>query len=397
GEAAGEAVLATILGTLGAISIAATALLWIAAPNLVASWFPNFPPETQALTVKLTRIVLPAQIFFLTGGLLRAVLMAHGRFGAQALAPLVYNGATIAGGLLTGNVEGFAWGVLVGAFIGNWLIPIVAITRVQSIRARFAPFDAHFRAYLSLALPLMLGVSLVTVDEWYEKFFGGGSRVALALEILRREPRNRSQPDPRAHADQQRRSGRPGGGRVSRVRHAAGRCGLSIRSLHRGRGGSGRFAARHSEPRRARLGRTTDQCARAMLLGTGIALLALPVYYAMGQQMGAQGLARAGVLAISLNALATLVWARLRFGGPELLQVTEGALRSGSVALVAAVAGDMTAAQVPLSAGAWGELLIGGGVFVATALILGRAVGEAGVCGVILRRFTARRRREPEP
>ncbi|MBW2292887.1 MAG: hypothetical protein JRG94_11335, partial [Deltaproteobacteria bacterium] len=103
GEAAGEAVLATVLGTLGVISIAATALLWIAAPNLVASWFPNFPPETQALTVKLTRIVLPAQIFFLTGGLLRAVLMAHGRFGAQALAPLVYNGATIAGGLLTGN------------------------------------------------------------------------------------------------------------------------------------------------------------------------------------------------------------------------------------------------------------------------------------------------------
>ena len=34
--------------------------------------------------------------------------MAHGRFGAQALAPLVYNGATIVGGLLSGSVEGLA-------------------------------------------------------------------------------------------------------------------------------------------------------------------------------------------------------------------------------------------------------------------------------------------------
>ena len=134
---------------------------------------------------------------------------------------------------------------------------------------------------------------------------------------------------------------------------------------------------------------------RPMLLGSGIALLALPIYYALGQQMGAPGLAWAGALAISVNALATLVWARQRFGGPDLMQLAEAALRSGSVALVAAVAGDITAARVPLSAGAWAELLIGGGVFVATALILGLLVGEAGVCQVILRRFTTRREREP--
>ncbi len=435
GEAAGEAVLATVLGTLGAISIAATALLWIAAPNLVASWFSNFPPETQALTVKLTRIVLPAQIFFLTGGLLRAVLMAHGRFGAQALAPLVYNGATIAGGLLTGDVEGFAWGVLVGAFIGNWLIPIIAITRVQSIRVRFAPLDAHFRAYLSLALPLMLGVSLVTVDEWYEKFFGaqlamgtvaqlsfarklmmapvavvGQAVAAAALPLLSRFYAENCEEELNQTLERT-------------LINSLGLAALAAAGFHvfamplvEVVYQYGRFTADAAVPVASLLAILSlavpgwvaqqigvrafyarEEMWRPMLLGSGIALLALPIYYALGQQMGAPGLAWAGALAISVNALATLVWARQRFGGPDLMQLVEAALRSGSVALVAAVAGDITAARVPLSAGAWAELLIGGGVFVATALILGLLVGEAGVCQVILRRFTARREREQEP
>jgi peptidoglycan biosynthesis protein MviN/MurJ (putative lipid II flippase) len=35
---------------------------------------------TQALTVHLTRIVLPAQVFFIVGGIVQAVLLAQQRF-----------------------------------------------------------------------------------------------------------------------------------------------------------------------------------------------------------------------------------------------------------------------------------------------------------------------------
>ena len=64
---------------------------------------------------------MPAQVFFVAGGVLRGALMARGHFASQSLAPLVYNLAIIAGGLALGGslgAEGFAWGALVGAAVG---------------------------------------------------------------------------------------------------------------------------------------------------------------------------------------------------------------------------------------------------------------------------------------
>ncbi len=50
----------------------------VGAEALVALQFPRFEPEAQALTVHLTRIVLPAQVFFIAGGIVRGALMARG-------------------------------------------------------------------------------------------------------------------------------------------------------------------------------------------------------------------------------------------------------------------------------------------------------------------------------
>ena len=100
GQAAAERLFAVVLGSMTAVSVAATILLWWYADELVRLQFPRFAPETQVLTARLTRIVLPAQIFFITGAIVRAALMAEGRFGAQAAAPLLYNGTIIAAGLM---------------------------------------------------------------------------------------------------------------------------------------------------------------------------------------------------------------------------------------------------------------------------------------------------------
>ena len=177
GGPAAEQLLAKVTGTMGAIALAATALLWWQAEALVALQFPRFAAETQALTVRLTRIVLPAQIFFITGGILRAALMVHGRFATQATAPLFYNGAIIAGGLLLAprlGAEGFAWGALAGAALGvfgaAWIETLVNLR--HRARLRFAPLDAEVLQYLVIAAPLMLGLSLGAVDEWYDRWFG---------------------------------------------------------------------------------------------------------------------------------------------------------------------------------------------------------------------------------
>ena len=434
GAEAGEALLAVVLGTLGVVTVASTVLLWIAAPDLIAFAFPRFDSETQELTVKLTRIVLPAQIFFLTGGLLRAVLMAHGRFGAQALAPVVYNGATIAGGLLTGSVEGFAWGVLLGAFVGNWLIPIVLITRVQSLHIRFEPFSDHFKSYLLLALPLMLGVSLITVDEWYEKLFGaqlamgtvaqlgfarklmmapvavvGQAVAAAALPLLSKFYADHREDELNDTLQ------RTLTNCLGLAALAAGAFHIFAQPLVEVVYQYGRFtqqATLQVAPLLAILSLAVpgwvaqqigvrafyarEEMWRPMLLGTGIALLALPLYFTLGQRLGAAGLAWAGTAAISINALVTLVWARMRFGAPDLSKLAVAVLRSLSVTLVAAVAGGLAAEQVPVSLGAWGQLGIGGAMYAGTALLLGKLFGESAVNEVILYRL-ARRGRGREP
>ncbi len=431
GEAEGDALFSTVLGTLGTIAILGTGVLWLAAPAIVSTLFDGFDSETQQLTVRLTRIVLPAQIFFLTGGLLRAVLMAHGRFGAQAAAPLIYNGTTIAGGLLTGTVEGFAWGVLIGAGIGNWLLPLVEITRVKAIRARFAPFDAHFRAYLVLALPLMLGVSLVTVDEWYEKYFGaqlaagavaqlsfarklmmapvsivGQAVAAAALPVLARfYAENREHELNETLEATLVRS-------VALAVLAAGGFAVFAPGITTVVYQYGRFDADATAAVSGLLailslavpGWVTQQIAvrafyareemwRPMLLGTAIALLALPLYAAFGREVGAVGLAWAGVIAISVNAVATIAWARARFAAPSPARLLETILRSGGVALAAGFCGAWAALNVIPETAALIELALGGAVYLFVALGLGYMVKEDAVHGVLLSRIARRKGR----
>jgi len=170
GEAAALRLLGTVLGTLTAIAVVATAALWLGSEPLVGWLFRGFADEPRELTLRLTRIVLPAQIFFVAGGVLRAALMAHDRFATQALAPLAYNAGIIAGGVLFGSTlgaEGFAWGALAGAVVGPFLLPLLDVRRAKlRIGFRIAPFDREFLAYLWRAAPLIIGLSLLTVDEW---------------------------------------------------------------------------------------------------------------------------------------------------------------------------------------------------------------------------------------
>lgn len=158
---------------------ATTALLVVLAEvfaePLIAWWFDGFSPEKAAQTAHLTRIVLPAQLFFVTGGLIQATLLARQSFRAMALTPLLYNAGIIAGGLLgsqSASIEGFSWGALVGALLGGLVVPAWSARGRLRLRLQWAPKDAEIRSFLVTALPLMLGVSLTTVDEWLGRRYG---------------------------------------------------------------------------------------------------------------------------------------------------------------------------------------------------------------------------------
>ena len=71
-------------------------------------------------------------------------------------------------------MEGFCWGVLFGAALGSFLLPVVAARSSGSplpegiptgLRLRFNLRHPLLKRLLLLALPLMLGVSIVAMDE----------------------------------------------------------------------------------------------------------------------------------------------------------------------------------------------------------------------------------------
>src|SRR3984885_386187 len=97
-------------------------------PEISRQLFPKFNPEQMQLCVHLTRILVPAQIFFYVGGVVSAVLLSRRLFLFPAFGPLLYNVAIIMGGVLFSHHLGsspLAYGSLAGGILG--LFPINAI------------------------------------------------------------------------------------------------------------------------------------------------------------------------------------------------------------------------------------------------------------------------------
>jgi putative peptidoglycan lipid II flippase len=184
-EAEGERSLSVILTTMYLVLGSAIVLAEIFAPWYIHWWFPGFNAEKAALCVRLTRILLPAQLFFFAGGVFGAVLLVRKQFSVQAVTPLIYGLGTIVGGLLlfrTIGVSSLAIGTVAGAFLGPFLLNWVFARRAGT---RYRPIlDVHnqgFREWVLLSLPLMVGVSLVTADGWIIAHFASTTSGAVAL------------------------------------------------------------------------------------------------------------------------------------------------------------------------------------------------------------------------
>ncbi len=96
-----------------------------------------------------------------------------------AIGPIIYNGGIILGGLLFSRrlgISALAYGAVGGAFIGIFLINAMGAARTGvGYRISFDFRNAAFREWVRLSVPLMLGVSLVTADDWILRYFASGS------------------------------------------------------------------------------------------------------------------------------------------------------------------------------------------------------------------------------
>lgn len=407
-----ERFFATVLGTLGTMAVLATAALWWWAAPLVALQFPHFDAPTQALTVRLTRIVLPAQIFFIAGGIVNATLLARERFGAAAAAPLIYNAAIIVGGLLLAprqgvGVEGFAWGALAGAVLGPFLAPLIDARRRVRLRVRVAIRDRPLLSYLVIAAPLMFGQTLLTVDEWYGRWFGAlldpgtVAHLAYARRLMQVPVAVVGQAIAAAAL--------PTLARLWAEERIAEFQRLVLRSLQAGLalalfGGAAfivlaRPVVRLVYQRGAFTGADTSEVAailallslavpawiaqqiivrafyargdtwRPMVLGTAVAAAAIPLYLFCARRFGVLGIAGAGAMGMTINALATVLLARWAHGGPDLRQLLDTGARATVIALGAGVVTAMLVGTA--SEGSAGALVaLGGGGLVFAALVV---------------------------
>ena len=194
-EAGGWDALRSILRPITIGITALVAIGWLLAPTVIELIYPNFTPDQIAATVRLTRIVLPAQVFFVTGALFSAVQYTKGVFTIPTLAPIVYNLGIIGGGLIYAGVtgspdpEGFIWGALAGAFLGNFALQLWGARRVGLRLFGATPWrHPALKEYLLIAIPLMIGQSIVVLDETFMSTFGDlvGDGVQTQLQFARR-------------------------------------------------------------------------------------------------------------------------------------------------------------------------------------------------------------------
>jgi putative peptidoglycan lipid II flippase len=173
--------------------ILGTILTEIYAPEFVHWFVKDFKPDQMELCIRLTRILLPAQIFFYVGGVVSAVLLSHRLFLFPAFGPLIYNVFIIFGGVLGGRhmgIASLAVGALAGSFAGPFLASVIGAAKIGTgYRISFDVTNPAFLQWLKLSVPLMLGVSLVTVDDWFIRYFasgivGGISRLNYAKRLF---------------------------------------------------------------------------------------------------------------------------------------------------------------------------------------------------------------------
>jgi putative peptidoglycan lipid II flippase len=191
----GDRALSVILTTMLLVLGAGVLLGEIFAPQYV--WLANkgfrSDPVRAALCSSLTRLLLPAQLFFFIGSVMSSRLQVRKIFIYQAFTPLIYNTGIILGAVLLHRQLGIyslAWGVLAGVIVGAALLNWLGALRTG---LRYLPVvgfsDPAFREWLKLSLPLMIGVSLVMFDGIFLNYYaslrdGGITLIGNAKDLF---------------------------------------------------------------------------------------------------------------------------------------------------------------------------------------------------------------------
>jgi putative peptidoglycan lipid II flippase len=188
-EEGGWEALSAVIRPVAIAIVALVAVGWFAAPWVIETLFPRFSDIQVENTIRFTRIILPAQVFFVLGALFAAVQYTKGVFTIPTLAPIIYNLGIIVGGVawaIAGDAspEGFVWGALAGAFVGNFAVQWWGAHRLgMRLRLKTPWRNPVVGEYVLIAFPLMIGQSIVVLDETFMRVFGQFISEGAATEL----------------------------------------------------------------------------------------------------------------------------------------------------------------------------------------------------------------------
>lgn len=173
----------TVVTLMGGVLLALIVLAVVLADPLTRLLNPGFTEADKTVTldytIRMTQILVPAQLFFYLGAVLVGVLNAYKRFGATGWNGFVYRALSIVAGygfFLLAGPTGFAWGVLIGAIGGSFLLPMLSSLRGPlAQRFQFRPSidlkQPAVKRFFTNALPIMFGVSLPVFDQVVVGYF----------------------------------------------------------------------------------------------------------------------------------------------------------------------------------------------------------------------------------
>ena len=166
GAAAAAAFAGKLLGTVSAVLVAATALIALAMPLVIAALAPGFAgSEALAMAVVDARLMLPYLAFAGPVTVLMAVMNAQGRFALPAFSPLLFNIALIAvmAVLLFWRQDAARAALILAGVVGIaglLQLSILILRRGEKVAAPLRiSFDKEMRGFLARAIPGMIASS----------------------------------------------------------------------------------------------------------------------------------------------------------------------------------------------------------------------------------------------
>ncbi|HZZ99371.1 MAG TPA: murein biosynthesis integral membrane protein MurJ [Candidatus Paceibacterota bacterium] len=154
--------------------VAAVAVIWVLAPQVVTLIAPGFSGQDRSLAITLTRLMLLSPVLFSLSTVFGSVLQSLERFWAYAIAPVLYNFGIIIGALYFvpwmiahgyPAVYGLGWGVVFGAAMHLALQGTAARLAGFNFRPVFDLADTNFRKIFKLMIPRTIGLGAYSIDS----------------------------------------------------------------------------------------------------------------------------------------------------------------------------------------------------------------------------------------